>query len=116
MTRKKESVKYLDIPENFKGFTYKEIKLRRTMLDLKREVLRDKMKSSLDEIREEESERKGGKMQNMLSLGVQSLANVTSGKFGAALKIATVGMEAYNFIKKYRTKRKAKKLKKQKKQ
>lgn len=107
---KKKSKKYLEMPENFVGFSYKEVKIRRAMLELKRDALKQRMVNSVNEIKrsampQREKPSKMGKLLSLIGLGGSA---VSSGKVGVAVKVATVGLEAFKIIKKIKDKRQAK--------
>ncbi len=105
MKKKKKTNSYLEIPEDFNGFGYKEVKIRRAMLQLKRDALKDSMKHSVDELKRSTS---SGTMGKIFSFGSKGASAVSSGKVGAALKVASVGLEAFKFIKKFKEKRRSK--------
>lgn len=111
MKKKKKTNSYLEIPEDFNGFSFKEVKIRRAMLELKRDALKDSMKHSLAEVKRSttrSSSSNGGTLSRIFSFGSKGAAAATSGKVGAVLKIASVGFEAYKFIRKFKEKRRAK--------
>lgn len=113
MKRKKKARSYFEIPENFTGFTYKEVKIRRAMLELKRDALTQSMKNSLGELKKAATPRPNGSqgtIGSIYSAATKGVA-VSSGKLSMAVKLASVGYETFKFVKKFRDRRKAKKQK-----
>lgn len=111
MSKKKKS--YLSIPDDFNGFSYKEVKIRRAVLELRRDALRQKMSKNVENIGNSIAfaGEKIGKAGKFLSFGSKVAAAATSkSKFGIALKLCGVGYEAYKIVNKIRNKRKVKKV------
>lgn len=97
----KQSKKYLDIPDNFNGFGYKELRIRRAILELKREALKQKMAQSVNGLRPDK------KKQNHFAPDDKN--NSKWMNFGNIVKAATLGIEAYRIINKFRNKNKVQK-------
>lgn len=115
MKKKKKTNSYLEIPQDFNGFSFKEVKIRRAMLELKRETLKESIKNSVTEVKRavpigssSSSSSKGG-LSNFFSFGTKTASVATTGKVGAIIKIASLGFDAYKFIRKFKEKRRAKK-------
>ena len=51
MKKNKAKKTYLKIPENFEGFTYKELETRLAVMELKRDMMKQRVDFSIDKIR-----------------------------------------------------------------
>lgn len=111
--KNKKRKKYLEIPSNFKGFGYNEVKIRRAMVGLKRDALKERMFYTLDEIKRSlpggKSKSADSSLGKALALGSGTAAFLTSGKFGKIMKTVSLGIGAFKFLNNIRNKRKAKK-------
>lgn len=107
MKKKKKTNSYLEIPQDFNGFSFKEVKIRRAMLEIKRDALKDSMKNSFEELKRSTTGKSSG--GGLLSFGSKAASAASGGKIGAILKLASLGVDAFKFVKKFKDKRKAKK-------
>lgn len=114
MKNKKQKKSYLKIPKDFNGFSYEEIRIRRAMVGLKRDALKQRMLHTVDELQGVVTGHSKSGKQNFLSrfvsIGSDSLSLIPASKLTMALKIASAGVTAYKFIQKFRNKRREKKL------
>lgn len=112
MKKKKKTNSYLEIPQDFNGFSFKEVKIRRAMLELKRETLKESIKHSVAEVKRSvpvgSSKSSKSGIGKFFSFGTKTAAVASTGKIGAIIKIASLSLEAIKFVQKIKDKRRAK--------
>lgn len=107
MSKRKKSISTLKIPHDFKGFSYKELKMQLAVAEIKRDAMKESMKRSWDDVkalREKKKQKQPGKLQTLLSIGTKASTIMASGKVGMVVKTASIGLGAYKLFKGIRNK------------
>lgn len=105
MGKKKKS--YLSIPDDFSGFGYKEVKVRRAVLEVTRDQLRQRMSMKIDGIGNTVSSvgKAVGDVKAVSSIGDKiSEFSKSKKKFDTTLRICGVGYEVFKLFRRFRKK------------
>lgn len=115
MKKNKANKTYLKIPENFNGFSYKELETRLAVMELKRDMMRQRLTTAIDSIRGKKTGKKhsdnssASSLMNIFANSYKVSSAISSRNIGTIITLATMGYKAYSFFKGKKDKRKAKK-------
>lgn len=113
MSKHRFKSSYLEIPEDFRGFTYQEVKIRRTVMQLRCELLRQKFEYAAANLKSSfspASRLRNSKVGKFLGLAgnTHGARKGNTGSINRYFKYAMLGISAYKFVKNLLPAKKAK--------